>query len=118
MALQVCLCERVSANVPLQRALMYEMPFAKVRNAFHYTNRCFSGPKQAIPSRATSNKVVLSGGLELTRLCGQSTAFTRRQVNEVPQNVNGPVNGILLRSSAVIGIRQKNGADRGCTSPQ
>ncbi len=63
MALQVCLCERASANAPLQRALTCKMLFANVRNAFHYTNRCFSGPQQAIPSRATSNKVVLSGGL-------------------------------------------------------
>ncbi len=68
------------------------------------TNFCFTGPLQAI--------------VELTRFSGQCAAFTPRQVNEVPQNENGLVNGTPLRSDSATGNRSRNAGARGCRSPQ
>ena len=56
--------------------------------------------------------------LELTRFSGQCAAFTPRQVNEVPQNENGLVNGTPLRSDSATGTRSRNAGARDCTSPQ
>jgi len=62
------------------------------------------------------------GQMELTRFSGQSTAFTPRQVKEIPPIASGLVSslvsGTLFRSGSATGSRCWSEADRDCTNPQ
>ena len=77
----------------------------------------FPSAWQHFPSNREADTFV-SDPLELTRFSGQCAAFTPRQVNEVPQNENGLVNGTPLRSDSATGTRSRNAGARDCTSPQ
>jgi len=100
------LLESGSAEATINRA--YYAVFSATRAALL--------TKEETPS--THAGLIRRFGLELTRFSGQCAAFMPRQVNEVPQNENGIVNGTPLRSDWATGTRSRNGGARDCTSPR